>query len=418
MAGYIEDRWLKKRPSLETGQRERTTLYGVGKRYKVTGIPGVRAKSFERIGDAKAWKAKAEHEQGQGEFIDPRHGAIRLDQYIAEHWLPARYGDPATARTVRSRINHIIELLGAQPLNSIKVPQLRPFVVALEKRLSPGTLHEVWGYLSAIFQAAVEDERIRRNPCKAKTVKLPPIPPRKVRPWSREQVMAVRSGMPERYRAAVDVAVGAGLRKSELFGLAMEDIDWDEHVIHVRRQVKKLGAQLAFALPKCQKTRSVPVPPALLESLRSHCEEFPPAKITLPWGDTADPTTEREAEERAPQTFELIFTSSWGCAIRSDSWDRRAWKPALVTAGLIPPPEFTKRGKHTEPKFARAPENGTHVLRHTFASVQLDAGEPIVAVSQWLGHADSSITLKVYAHMMPEANGRGRAAMQAWFARP
>jgi integrase len=45
----------------------------------------------------------------------------------------------------------------------------------------------------------------------------------------------------------------------------------------------------------------------------------------------------------------------------------------------------------------------------------LDAREPIVAVSNWLGHADASITLRIYAHMLPEADGRGRAAMDAWF---
>jgi integrase len=38
-----------------------------------------------------------------------------------------------------------------------------------------------------------------------------------------------------------------------------------------------------------------------------------------------------------------------------------------------------------------------------------------VAVSKWLGHADPSITLRIYAHMMPEADGRGRSAMQSWF---
>jgi integrase len=46
----------------------------------------------------------------------------------------------------------------------------------------------------------------------------------------------------------------------------------------------------------------------------------------------------------------------------------------------------------------------------------LDARESVVAVSKWLGHSDPSITLKIYAHMMPEADGRGRAAMDAWFA--
>lgn len=66
-------------------------------------------------------------------------------------------------------------------------------------------------------------------------------------------------------------------------------------------------------------------------------------------------------------------------------------------------------------KYAAAPDDGIHALRHTFASVQLDARESVVAVSKRLGHADPSITLRIYAHMMPEADGRGRRAMDAWF---
>ncbi|MGA5206105.1 tyrosine-type recombinase/integrase [Streptomyces variegatus] len=99
------------------------------------------------------------------------------------------------------------------------------------------------------------------------------------------------------------------------------------------------------------------------------------------------------------------------------------WKRALVAAGVIPPPpprpqrktEEGARRARPNTKHAAAPEDGFHALRHTFASVQLDAREPVVLVSKWLGHSDPSITLKIYAHMMPEADGRGRAAMDAWF---
>lgn len=41
-------------------------------------------------------------------------------------------------------------------------------------------------------------------------------------------------------------------------------------------------------------------------------------------------------------------------------------------------------------------------LRHTFASLLLQAGEPITYVSQQLGHKDASITLRVYAHWLPD----------------
>src|SRR5580658_7838029 len=45
-------------------------------------------------------------------------------------------------------------------------------------------------------------------------------------------------------------------------------------------------------------------------------------------------------------------------------------------------------------------------MRHTFASQLLQAGEPITYVSAQLGHKDSSITLRVYAHWLPDTTTR------------
>src|SRR5262249_25846355 len=47
---------------------------------------------------------------------------------------------------------------------------------------------------------------------------------------------------------------------------------------------------------------------------------------------------------------------------------------------------------------------GPHQMRHTFASVLLQKGAPITYVSQQLGHKDPSITLRVYAHWLPDAS--------------
>lgn len=410
MPGYIEDRWFTK-------DKKPTARHGAGKRYKVTGIPGVRARSFDKLGDARAWKAKAEHEARVGEFVDPRLGQITLRDYVEEHWWPAKTGDPATLLTIRSRLDHITALLGSQPLNAIRVPRLRLFLKQMEARVGPSTTHEVWGYLSAVLQAAVEDERIRKNPCRAKTVTLPKIPDRRVQPWSKERIRAVREGLPERFRAMVDVGVGCGLRQGEVFGLAVEDIDEAAEVLHVRRQVKKIGSKLVYALPKGGKTRAVPAPPYLLKVLTEHMGAHPSKEVTLPWADPADPATEKEERERAPRTHALVFPAAWGGACRRDSWNGRYWKPALAAAGVIGEAETVLQGprKKKVRKWSAAREDGFHVLRHTFASVQLHAREPVVAVSKWLGHADAAITLRVYAHMMPEADGRGRRAMQEWF---
>lgn len=425
MAGYIEDRWFKQGPPdpddpKKKPTRVKTARYGQGKRYKVTGIPGVRARSFEGMlgpKGAKAWLARAQHEASKGEFIDPRSGTILLADYFEEYWA-TREGDPGTLEGQEQSIRkHIVGRLGHMSLNSIKVPQLRAWLKDLGQELGPGTIGLVWGYLSTLLQAAVEDERITKNPCKAKTIGPPPPPPKKARAWTKSRILAVRAEMEPRFRLLVDLGVGAGLRQGEAIALSVDDVDTEAGVLHVRRQLKKVHNKLVYALPKGEKTRDVPLPQHLAERIAAHLKEFPAKKVTLPWGNPDQPENARQAEERAPQTHELIVTATMGGPVRRDSWNERYWKSALVHAGVIAAhPESHPTSKRRQlMKFVPSREHGFHVLRHSFASVMLDAREPIVAVSNWLGHADASITLRIYAHMMPEADGRGRAAMDAWF---
>ncbi|MFD0384623.1 tyrosine-type recombinase/integrase [Streptomyces stramineus] len=422
MPGYVEDRWWTKRPDPATGKKRKTALYGKGKRYKVTGIPGVRARSFDAKGDADKWKARAQAQSLAGEFVDPRAGKVLLREYVESDWWPALTADPATLETIRGRVwTHVLPHLGELPIREIKVATLRIWLKTLEGKIGPGTANAVWAYLSNILECAVDDEKITRNPCKAKTISPPKVPERKARAWSRQQVAAVQAALPERFRIMVDLGVGAGLRQGEVLGLSVDDIDFQAGFLRVRRQVKKVGGALIFALPKGGKTRSVPLPGYLARQLKAHLGAFPPRDSTLPWGDPAIPETERQAKERAPQTHRLVVTSTRGHVIRRDSWNLRSWKPALAAAGVINDGAVVVRPHRTRPggrkvlQFESSREHGFHSLRHTFASVQLDARESIVSVSNWLGHANPSITLRIYAHMMPEADGRGRAAMDLWF---
>lgn len=95
-----------------------------------------------------------------------------------------------------------------------------------------------------------------------------------------------------------------------------------------------------------------------------------------------------------------------GNALRANIFNDEVWKPALAAAGVIPMREKGKRWKASR-------KDGFHVLPHTFASVILEAGESVVTLARWLGHSSPTITLDCYAHFMPEAGGKGRAAVDA-----
>lgn len=241
------------------------------------------------------------------------------------------------------------------------------------------------------------DHLLASNPCRARSVKAPRPAPTRVHPWTAGQVFGVRAGLPDRYQGTVDVGAGCGLRQGEIFGLADDNIG-DLGWLYVRQQVKKVRGTLVYAPPKRGKLRDVPLAPEVLAALAEHMERFPPAEVTLPWLTQTGPKV----------THRLVFTSSIGAAIWSQGFNDQAWKPALASAGIIPAPEKGER-------YAAAREHGMHALRHFYASVLLDAGENIKALSLYLGHSDPGFTLRVYTHLMPSSETRTRKAISGMY---
>ncbi|WTE38428.1 tyrosine-type recombinase/integrase [Streptomyces sp. NBC_01618] len=66
---------------------------------------------------------------------------------------------------------------------------------------------------------------------------------------------------------------------------------------------------------------------------------------------------------------------------------------------------------HTHPHTASAD------TRHTYASIMLEAGDPVVTLAQRLGHSSPTNTLGYYAHFMPEAGNRGRAVIDGFLGK-
>ncbi|MFE3138080.1 hypothetical protein [Streptomyces scopuliridis] len=132
-----------------------------------------------------------------------------------------------------------------------------------------------------------------------------------------------------------------------------------------------------------------------------HASAYPGNKVDLPW-DGPEPDRERGK-------FSLALTTKYGKAIAANTWNPEIWKPALARAGVIPP-----RVKGAKPwQWQAAPKDGFHVLRHTYASLVLEAGESVVTLAKWLGHSSPTITLDHYAHFMPEAGKKGRRAIDS-----
>lgn len=155
-------------------------------------------------------------------------------------------------------------------------------------------------------------------------------------------------------RAAVLCALDAGLRWSEVYGLAADSIDGDYLVI---RQVVERSTASIRRFPKGHRPRVVPIATARL----------------------ADALAPIVAAARARGTDALLFPSTTGGPMSYESWRRRRWTPTVEAAGLA------------------APAPGFHALRHTLASRLAATGVPRSEIAKALGHADEATT-KRYIH--------------------
>ncbi|MFE4517862.1 tyrosine-type recombinase/integrase [Kitasatospora sp. NPDC056783] len=405
MAGHIQDRWYKTEPSPDgKPQRVRTDRYGTGKRYRARYVAPdgtEKSKSFpdRQKRQAEEWLARIEADMSRGQYLDPATAKTTFQEF-AEHWLRSQTSDPNTQASMQSQLRrHAFPRIGARPLTSFQPSHIREFVAELETSGMSGSYARViFSNVRAVLSAAVDDGILLRNPCAAQTVRPPVVGSRRVVPWEPERVFAVRAGMTERYRATVDVGAGCGLRQGEILGLAVDALDFDASTMHVTQQLKLSRSKPVFAPPKGGTLRSVPLPRPVADALRAHMERFPAVEITLPWMKVGGP----------PVTKRLIFTSLSDSIVWRGMLNEDHWKPALAAAGVIPTP-----GKGES--YASAREHGMHALRHFFASVLLDAGESIKAVSEYLGHADPGLTLRVYAHLMPDSRHRARKAIEGVF---
>jgi integrase len=127
--------------------------------------------------------------------------------------------------------------------------------------------------------------------------------------------------------------------------------------------------------------RSVLLTPSAVSALRRHRTQQTEQRLRAVYWDDLD----------------LVFCTSIGTHIQANNLLRRSWRPLLERAGL--------------------PAVRFHDLRHSCASLMLAEGVPVKVVAEMLGHADVSVTLKVYAHVSATMQADATAKMEALFSR-
>jgi integrase len=206
--------------------------------------------------------------------------------------------------------------------------------------------------LHAILASAVDDELITVNV--AAGIDRPGRKPKQIRPPTVDEVSALLSAASPGARRPIILAAACGLRRGEVFGLIWDDVDLDQRLVHVRRSNRDgvLGPTKTDA-----GERLVPM--------------FGSSRLAL-------------LEQRAQSTYtkpdDFVFTDAAGQMELPNTWIRREFYPAREAAGL--------------------PGLRFHDLRHFAVSQLIAQGADVLEVARVAGHADPTITHRVYAHLM------------------
>jgi integrase len=166
------------------------------------------------------------------------------------------------------------------------------------------------------------------------------------------------------HRSLVYVLGTSGLRFGEVAELRWRDFDLDNRRVRIARSVTLVDGQFVVGSPKNGKARTVSLPAFV-------------AKLLAP----GDPDA-------------LAFPDSAGGYMRASNVRRRWWSQAVATAGLFPQTITNAAGKQTV-----VYDFKLHELRHTAASLAIQAGANIKALQNMLGHESAGLTLDRYGHL-------------------
>lgn len=293
-----------------------------------------------------------------GRFQSQRRLRRTLDDYI-KAWLIRRRPDlkPMTWEAYQSLVKcHIGPGLGFFRFSEIDLEILEMFKSKLIGKVGNRSVNAALSLLGTILEDAVREGYLPSNP--TRHLRKLPVPRREMDFLSPIELQSLLSAC-EEGDAKDLIVVGAmtGIRRGEMLALRWHDLDFDKSVLHVRRNYTR-GQ---FHEPKTQSsTRAVSLAKSVVQILK-----------------------ERYLRKGSPSPGKLLFDRGDGRPIDPDHLSKKIWRKSLRAADL----RDTLRW---------------HDLRHTYASLLLEATGNMKLVQEQLGHSGIQVTMDRYAHLLPQ----------------
>jgi integrase len=344
-------------------------------------VPGSFEFSFRDSTGRQRWqrakgetKAAAKAERAQ--LLARMHKGERVERStltvseVARLWLERAAGPQGRwAESTRERYDRFVRLyidaspdptarpIGTYKLRELTVDRVAAWSLANEGTLAPATARMTLMVLNQVCRLAVRRGWLASNPVgKLERGEKPPRRPKEVAILHGDLLARLLAHAGPR-RPLFEFLAYTGLRIGEALGVTWADVDYENCVICVHRQLTRRRVHGPLKTPAGK--REVVLAPAITKLLRER------------W--LASPF-------KAPHHLVFCNPAGRGLDRRDVGEDFRA---TLKRAQIAAP------GKRLT----------LHSLRHGYASLLIGNGLNVVFVSRQLGHANPNITLGVYAHL-------------------
>ena len=317
-------------------------------------------KSFARKVEAEAYAVKINTEFQQGTYVDARKTYTTVGE-VHEQWkrTQVRLKESTRANRQNAWRIRVAPAWENKRIGDITRGDVLQWVADLQENGDGAeSIENALGVLRMVLQYAIDDGRLRVNPCADVSA-----PRRDIRPHPYLTVAQVEALADEISYGGnfIRVLAYTGLRWGEMAGLTPRAVNLETRRLSIFQTVSKgEKGRVGMGTPKSHEIRSVPFPESLLGVFKEACD--------------------------TKASDDLIFTAPEGGLLRGDSYRPRYLRPAIAAL------RDTK--KHQD-----FPQITPHDLRHTAASLAVSAGANAKTVQRMLGHKSAALTLDTYADL-------------------
>ncbi|MBC8062365.1 MAG: site-specific integrase [Clostridiaceae bacterium] len=270
---------------------------------------------------------------------------------------------------------HLKPEIGQYPLRELRPEHIQTLYNKKTEILSARTVKYIHIVLNQALKQALKNNLIARNI--ADTATLPKQEKKEMRVLSpEEQDIFLNTLGNDRLRTAFVLALGTGIREGELLALKWENVDFKNGTISIKESVRRVRTfdknsenktKIIFQEPKTSAgRRTIPVPSAVLSELSDHLIRQ---------------EVERTLAEPLYEDNGLVFCTELGRTSETRNFLRKFYS-------------LTKKSGLENVNF--------HALRHTYATRLLEQNQHPKVLQVLLGHADITLTLNKYCHVIPD----------------